>query len=131
MQSGALAMLSVTLGSANEFTRTRIMTENVTIESAGEVYMSSKDPWHFLPRAPKDQVWLEAALADAPQGKEGFDGQLALLHNALETGDLPPVTVAEARQSLELVSAIYHSACTGMRVELPITQGHPAYQSWG
>jgi len=39
--------------------------------------------------------------------------------------------VAEARQSLELVTAIYHSACTGIRVELPITQGHPAYQSWG
>ena len=131
MQSGALAMLSVTLGSANEITRTRIMTENVTIESAGEVYMSSKEPWHFLPRAPKDQAWLDAALAGAPSGKEGFDGQLALLHTALQTGGPPPVTVAEARQSLELVTAIYHSARTGTRVELPITQGHPAYQGWG
>ena len=131
MQSGALAMLSVTLGSANEITRTRIMTENVTIESAGEVYMSSREPWRFLPRAPKDQVWLDAALAAAPSGKEGFDGQLALLYDALQAGGPPPVTVAEARQSLELVTAIYHSARTGTRVELPITQGHPAYQSWG
>ena len=130
MQSGALAMLSVTLGSANEFTRTRIMTENLTIESAGEVYMSSKEPWHFLPRAPKDQAWLDAALAGAPVGREGFDGQLALLHAALESGGPLPVTVAEARTSIELVTAIYHSARTGMRVELPITSGHPAYQGW-
>ena len=130
MQSGALAMLSVTLGSANEFTRTRIMTENLTIESAGEVYMSSKEPWHFLPRAPKDQAWLDAALAGAPVGREGFDGQLALLHAALESGGPLPVTVAEARASIELVTAIYHSARTGARVELPITSGHPAYQGW-
>lgn len=130
MQSGALAMLSVTLGSANEFTRTRIMTENVTIESAGEVYMSSKEPWHFLPRAPKNQAWLDAALVGAPVGREGFDGQLALLHAALESGGPLPVTVAEARASIELVSAIYHSARTGIRVELPITPGHPAYQGW-
>ena len=130
MHSGALAMLSVTLGSANEFTRTRIMTENLTIESAGEVYMSSKEPWHFLPRAPKDQAWLDAALAGAPVGREGFDGQLALLHAALESGGPLPVTVAEARASIELVTAIYHSARTGARVELPITSGHPAYQGW-
>ncbi len=130
MQSGALAMLSVTLGSANEITRIRIMAENVTIESAGPVYMSSREPWHFLPRAPKDQAWLDAALAGAPFGKEGFAGQLALLHAALQSGGPPPVTVAEARQSLELVTAIYHSARTGTRVELPITAQHPAYNGW-
>ena len=130
MQSGAIASLSVTLGSANEFTRARIMTENVTIESGGPVYMSSQEPWSFVPRAPRDQTWLDAALAGAPSGKEGFDAQLALLHHALETGGPPPVTVAEARQSLELVTAIYHSARTGMRVDLPISETHPAYRGW-
>ena len=130
MRSGAIASLSVTLGSVNEFTRTRIMTENVTIESGGPVYMSSQEPWSFLPRPPKDQTWLDAALAGAPSGKEGFDAQLALLHQALETGEASPVTVADARQSLELVTAIYHSARTGMRVNLPITAEHPAYRGW-
>ncbi|MBC7636320.1 MAG: Gfo/Idh/MocA family oxidoreductase [Acetobacteraceae bacterium] len=130
MHSGAIACLSVTLGSANEFTRTRIMSENVTIESGGPVYMSSKEPWIFLPRAPKDQAWLDDALAGAPSGKEGFTAQLALLHHALETGGAPPVTVADARQSLELVTAIYHSARTGTRVDLPMSETHPAYHGW-
>jgi predicted dehydrogenase len=102
----------------------------VTITSAGEVYASSKEPWHFLPKAPKDQAWLDGALAGAPAGQEGFAAQFALFHAALETGGALPVTIGEARQSLELITAIYHSARTGERVDLPITQDHPAYAGW-
>ena len=106
------------------------MCENVTIESHGEVYASAKEPWIFLPKAPKDKAWLDAALADAPVGKEGFDAQFVLLHAALESGGPPPVTVGEARAALELVSALYHSAATGERVVLPIAPDHPAYGGW-
>jgi predicted dehydrogenase len=130
MEDGSIAVLSVTLGSADEVSRLRIMCENVTIESHGEVYASSKEPWVFLPKAPKDQAWLDAALAAAPRGPEGFAEQFARFHAALASGGPPPVNVAEARASLELVSAIYHSARTGERGALPLAHDHPAWMGW-
>ena len=130
MADGSIAVLSVTLGSADEVSRLRIMCENVTVESHGEVYASSKEPWQFLPKAPKDQAWLDAALVGAPAGQEGFARQFEAFHAALEAGTAPPVTVAEARAALELITALYHSARTGERVDLPIPSTHPAYGGW-
>lgn len=130
MQDGAIAVLSVTLGSADEISRLRVMCENVTIESGGELYACAREPWRFVAREPKDQAWLDAALAQAPVGLEEFAGQFALYHAALEQGGELPVTIADARRSVELLAAIYHSARTGERVELPIAKQHPAYRGW-
>jgi predicted dehydrogenase len=41
-----------------------------------------------------------------------------------------PVTLADARRSLELVTALYHSAATGVAVHLPIASDHPRYNGW-
>jgi predicted dehydrogenase len=130
MHDGAIAVLSVTLGSAEEISRLRVMCENVTMESGGELYACAREPWRFVPREPRDQAWLDAALAGAPVGLEGFAGQFALCHAALATGAALPVTIADARRSVELISAIYHSARTGERVDLPIAKDHPAYRRW-
>ena len=130
MADGSIAVLSVTLGSADEVSRLRVMCENVTMEAHGDVYASSKEPWHFIPKAPKDQAWLDAALAGAPAGSEGFTRQFAEFHAAVSNGTPPPVTVAEARTSLELITAIYHSARTGERVELPLAPSHAGYNGW-
>ena len=130
MADGSIAVLSVTLGSADEVSRLRVMCENVTMEGHGEVYASSKEPWHFIPKAPKDQAWLDAALVGAAVGQEGFARQFEAFHAALQAGTPPPVTVAEARASLELITAIYHSARTGERVDLPLARHHPGYHGW-
>ena len=130
LQDGAIAVLSVTLGSADEISRLRVMCENVTIESGGNLYACASDPWRFVPRAPKDQAWLDAALDGAAVGREGFDAQFALYYAALETGGALPITTDDARHAIELVSAIYHSARSGERVELPISKTHPVYRGW-
>ena len=59
-----------------------------------------------------------------------FDGLMARYHAALEAGTELPITLAAARQSLELVTALLHSAETGARVDLPIDASHPKYQGW-
>jgi len=41
-----------------------------------------------------------------------------------------PVTLADARRSIELVTALYHSAATGAAVSLPIESDHPSYGGW-
>jgi predicted dehydrogenase len=130
MANGAIAVLSVTLGSADQISRLRVMCENVTMTGGGTIYACARDPWEFVPKAPKDQAWLDAALAQAPTGPEEFAGQFALYHAALEGGGVLPVTVAEARRAIELLSAIYHSARTGERVQLPIPNDHPVYHGW-
>ena len=43
---------------------------------------------------------------------------------------LPTVTLADARASLELITAIYHSARTRSPVELPLDAGHRLYGGW-
>jgi len=41
-----------------------------------------------------------------------------------------PVTLADARISLELITALYHSAATCAEVTLPIERDHPSYGGW-
>ncbi|MBL8672062.1 MAG: Gfo/Idh/MocA family oxidoreductase [Alphaproteobacteria bacterium] len=127
---GAVAVTSVTLGAAGNESRLRFCFENVTMTSCALPYAPGRDPWTFEPKAPKDAAWLAAALAGAPSGLEGFAGQFADFRLALDGAAAPPVTAADARRSLELVTAIYHAVRTGMRVDLPLAPDHPAYQGW-
>ena len=60
----------------------------------------------------------------------GFDVQLDAFHTALSTGAELPVTIADARAAIELLTAIYRSAQTGQAVELPLSNDHPAYGGW-
>ena len=56
--------------------------------------------------------------------------QFYRFYRALAGGAELPVTLAEARASLELITAVYHSARTGGVVTLPIDPGHRAYAGW-
>jgi hypothetical protein len=53
-----------------------------------------------------------------------------LIHDTLTRGAPTPVTLHDARKSLELITAIYYSAETGTPVSLPIAKDHPRYGSW-
>lgn len=73
------------------------------------------------------------ALADpAPVSPyHGHAAQLQNVLNAIQTGRQPEVTGAEARKSLEVITAIYKSAATGQRVALPIAPDDPFYTTEG
>jgi predicted dehydrogenase len=55
---------------------------------------------------------------------------IAAYHAALAANGALPVTLADARRSLELVTALYHSAANGTVVTLPIAADHPSYNGW-
>jgi len=59
-----------------------------------------------------------------------FEGLMPRYHVALEAGSEFPVTLADARRSLELVTALFHSAETGAAVSLPLDATHPRYGGW-
>jgi predicted dehydrogenase len=129
LQSGALASLSVTLGSAREISRLRLYFEHVTFESALSPYAPG-DPWQILPTSARAADAIDQALADWRLVRPNYVGLFAACHTALETGGPLPVTLAEARASLELITALYHSSATGQNVDLPILKDHPRYRSW-
>jgi predicted dehydrogenase len=130
MQSGALASLSVTLGSAREISRLRLYFEHVTFESSRSPYAPGEDPWQILPASAQAAKAIDQALSDWGFVRPHYAGLFAAYHTALETCGPLPITLTEARASLELITALYHSSETGQKVDLPISNHHPKYQSW-
>lgn len=130
MANGSLATLSMTLGSRQEISRLRFCYENLVAESILEPYTMSRDPWKFLSNDETLQKGIDEALAEVKQTEDGYTRQFELFHEAVVTDSELPVTLTDARRSLELVTAAYHSARTGMPAELPIRPDHPLYHSW-
>jgi predicted dehydrogenase len=131
MASGALVTSSITLGAAEDVSRLRLCFSDLTAESGLAPYQPASEPWTFKARVPRDQAELDEALAGWAPHKEGFAQLFELFHATLAGDAPPPVTLADARASLELVTAIYHSAASaGAPVELPLAPGHPGYRGW-
>jgi predicted dehydrogenase len=130
MQNGSLAALSMTLGSRKEISRLRFCFSDMVAESILEPYTMGRDPWTFIAGEADHQARIDAALADYEVREDGYTRQFELLHEAIVSGGEPPVTLQDARNSLELVTAAYHSQRTGQPTPLPITAGHPLYRSW-
>lgn len=130
MRSGALASLAATLGSQNEISRLRFHFEHVTFESGLEPYAPGNDPWQIIPSSPETETKIAALLRDWQKVGPRFEGLMAAYHAALETGAPLPVTLADARASLELVTALMTSAEEGQPLTLPIGSDHAKYKDW-
>ncbi|MDP2781004.1 Gfo/Idh/MocA family protein [Devosia sp.] len=130
MQSGALASLTATLGAADDTTRIRLAFENVTFESDHAAYNPGEKLWNIQPRNDQTKVKIDALLANWQHVPSRFQTQMERFHAALIGAAPLPVTSADSRRSLELVTAFYHSSSTGEDVALPLGPGHPLYQSW-
>jgi len=130
MQNGALASLAATLGSQREISRLRLCFEHVMFESRTAPYSPGDDPWEIIAASPETEARIAGALAGQRAVPSRYEGQFADYHTALTTGAALPVSLADARASLELATALYHSAAAGAMVTLPIAAGHPSYHGW-
>jgi predicted dehydrogenase len=130
MESGALASFTASLGSADEITRIRLAFDNVTFESDHEAYNPGAALWKILPRNDETRSRIEELLEDWTPVPSRFQTQMAWFHTALETGGPLPVTSADSRRALEIVTAFYHSSRTHEEVEFPIGKNHPLYHGW-
>lgn len=130
MQNGALVSLTATLGAAEEITRIRLHFENVAFESDHAPYEPGAALWKIEPRNPETGARIGALLADWQDVPSRFQTQMARFHDSLAKGAPLPVTSADSRRSLELVTAFYHSSSSQCDVVLPLTADHPLYQSW-
>ncbi|NLE45359.1 MAG: Gfo/Idh/MocA family oxidoreductase [Chloroflexi bacterium] len=130
MADGSLATLAVTTGSADEISRLRFCFEGLTAESTTAPYACTRDPWRFTADSPEDEQRVAETLGRFDPLPEGFEGQFYRFYHAIQQGSDPPVTLGDARASLELITALYYSVETGEPVPLPIGTDHPRYVSW-
>ncbi|KMW60558.1 Myo-inositol 2-dehydrogenase [Candidatus Rhodobacter oscarellae] len=130
MEEGALVTSSVTLGAADNTSRMRLMFEGFTVESDHAPYAPAAAPWRFLARAPTEQAALDAVLAKVGPQSVGFAGLFAAMADALDGQPNVAVTLADARRSLEFVTAVYHSARAEAPVRLPLGAEHPLFDGW-
>lgn len=127
---GALVSMNHTTGAAVETSRLVWNFEHVQIESATDPYHPAGRPWTFHWRDEDARRAGEEVLAAVPHVPDAFTGQFQGFVDALARGTAPPVTLADARAAVELVTAWYHSARHGSVEHLPLGVGHPAYGSW-
>src|SRR6266542_122312 len=130
MADGSLASLTATLGSVPEISRHRFCFSGFTAESNTQPYDNSKDPWTFTADSSELAQQIEEALAQFVPLPERFTGQFYRFYQALLHDTELPVTLRDSRASLELITAMYHSAFTGQVVDLPIGPDHQRYAGW-
>ncbi len=130
MASGALVTSSVTLGSARDQSRLRFCFADLTAESSLDPYNPGTSPWTFQARRRSAQAAIDEVVDDHVDHDEGFARQLALTHAAIVDGAAPPVSLADARSSIELITAIYAAARSGRSVDLPLPADADGYEGW-
>jgi predicted dehydrogenase len=130
MADGSLASLGVTLGSAAEITRHRFSFSGLVAESNTRPYTNSGDPWTFIGDTPELNERIAATLSEFRPLPEHYAGQFYRFYDALRDGGQLPVSLSDARNSLELITAMYYSAETRQSVMLPIGPEHARYSSW-
>jgi predicted dehydrogenase len=130
MADGSAASLGVTLGSAVEVSRHRFSFSGLVAESNTRPYTNSGDPWTFTGDSPEFDERIAEILSRFQPLPEGYPGQFLRFHQALRSGGELPVTLADARRSIEMITAMYYSAATGSAVVLPIGTKHERYASW-
>jgi predicted dehydrogenase len=127
---GGLVTINATLGSAREFSRHRFSFANLSAESGTDPYNFTDEEWTFTGDSPEATAAIDGALAGFEPGAGGWIGQYEGFARALDAGVPPPVTIADARATLEVVTALYVSSREGRTVTLPFPAGHPAYHGW-
>ncbi len=131
MQSGALATSSVTLGGSDDTTRIRLVFEHLTATSGPRPYAPMDQEWVFQARDMTAQIEVDRVTAGVPQARAGFPGFLAQVAARIGGEPNSAVRLADARASIELITAIYASSrANGAAEACPIGPEHALYAGW-
>ena len=133
MGNGALVTSSITLGAAEDVSRIKICFNNLTVESGGspdKPYNPADDEWKFLAREPVTQNQVNNILSKVELTKSWYAGMFDEIAKKLDGDISDEVTLLNARQSLEFVTAVYNSSREGKNIYLPIKKDNPLYNSW-
>jgi predicted dehydrogenase len=111
--SGAIATVLNSVLSPREESYQRFDFANASVE-VRHLYGYRNENWTFTPAPDADLG--DAWHVDGPDIPSSHQAQLPRLVDAWEQGRRPPLSGAEGRATLELITAIYRSAATGLPV---------------
>ncbi|HWD60960.1 MAG TPA: Gfo/Idh/MocA family oxidoreductase [Humibacter sp.] len=129
LENGAVASVVNSLLSPRETSYLRFDFEFATVELE-HLYGYSDASWKIT-AAPGYEDRVAAAWRLGPHGNgSGHAAQFAAILDAIEAGRPLPVTITDARSTLELIAGIYASAFTGTRISAgEIDASSPFYRS--
>ncbi|GHG14602.1 MULTISPECIES: Gfo/Idh/MocA family protein [Amycolatopsis] len=126
-ESGAVATVVNSLVSPRQTSALRFDFERATVE-VEHLYGYTETDWTMTPAPGHEDVlswWADAG----PSSPSSHEGQVTAVLDALDRGDPPPVTGADARNTMEFIAALYASAFTGLPVRCgQIAPGDPFYR---
>jgi predicted dehydrogenase len=125
-ESGALSTVINSVISPRETSDLRFDYENATVELE-HLYGYNDSHWRFTPAPGQEHLaglWSDGSPATA----SGHPAQYRHIIEAISSGSVPPVTLADAYPTMELAAAIYASAITGKTIRRgDITEGNPFF----
>jgi predicted dehydrogenase len=130
LADGGMASVNVTSSSHHEVSQVQFVCEQLTASSNLEPYAAAQWPWFFHSEGPRTRD-LIASLTARPRPEREENAHLAQIRDFLdhlERGENGPVTLAEARRSLEVIAGIYKAGFTGRPATLPLSPDDPFYR---
>lgn len=129
--SGAIATLLSTVLSSRQETRLQVIAEHATVD-LDTLYLPQRDEWSVRT---VDGDGATVVAEDWPEPEPPLEvnahrSQLRSILDARRSGRAPEVTAAEARATLEFLTALYKSSAVGMPVGRgDIGPGDPFYEA--
>jgi predicted dehydrogenase len=133
MADGSIASLAATLGSMRELVRFRLCFENVTFERQAfdkQASAPAEEPWTVIAKDSVYEKKIAELMDEVPKSHSGFVRQYELFYEAYQKGTPMPVTLEDARRSIELITAMFDSAETGRAVSIPLGSENRLYCGW-
>lgn len=131
-RSGAIGQITSTTSDPHDFARMEFSGERAALSLPWRVSAVKEKPDGFPERDDEAIARIEREAAGVPMPEHtGHAAQVLDVLEAIRDGRRPLVDGKEGRRSLELITAIYKSAATGERVELPLRTDDPFYTTEG
>ncbi|MBF2735674.1 MAG: gfo/Idh/MocA family oxidoreductase, partial [Betaproteobacteria bacterium AqS2] len=127
LAGGGLFSSSITLGAASNHSHLHVSFEHLSIDSGRDPQL--REDWRLTPRSAAGEE-LIAALGEQQRQPEGFAGLFAEIAKDLRDEANEAVRLADARASIELLTAIYASHSRRAPAALPCAADDPLYQGW-
>lgn len=130
-RSGAIGQIIVTVNAQDNRSRLEIFGDELQAVSSESAYDPTREPFRLSSVDPAIAERARSA-AEAAFPDETKHLHVAMVHDFLRAivDERPPlVTVEECRRSMQLITGMYKSAMTGVRVEFPIAPNDPFYSS--
>nr|WP_277605323.1 Gfo/Idh/MocA family oxidoreductase [Glycomyces sp. L485] len=115
LANGASVAITNSLLSPRETSQIRLDFDCATVE-LDHLYGYGEENWTVTPLEAHVEEVMQAWYSKPRGQASGHGAQFAAVADALDKGTAPPVTAADARHTLELITAIYASAFSGKPV---------------